>query len=157
MFTAAVITVSDRASRGEYEDRTGPVLVQMLKEAGYEVIETTVIPDEKEQIEETLIRLADQHIALILTAGGTGFAPREVTPEATLAVCEKLVPGIPEAMRAASMRITPRGMLSRAVAGIRGQSLIINLPGSPKGAKENLEAVLPALSHGLAMLWGEKE
>ena len=157
MFTAAVITVSDRASRGEYEDRTGPVLVQMLKEAGYEVIETTVIPDEKEQIEETLIRLADQHIALILTAGGTGFAPRDVTPEATLAVCEKLVPGIPEAMRAASMRITPRGMLSRAVAGIRGQSLIINLPGSPKGAKENLEAVLPALSHGLAMLWGEKE
>ena len=157
MFTAAVITVSDRASRGEYEDRTGPVLVQMLKEAGYEVIETTVIPDEKEQIEETLIRLADQHIALILTAGGTGFAPRDVTPEATLAVCEKLVPGIPEAMRAASMHITPRGMLSRAVAGIRGQSLIINLPGSPKGAKENLEAVLPALSHGLAMLWGEKE
>ena len=129
----------------------------MLEGAGYEVVETTVIPGEQAQIESVLIHFADQHIALILTAGGTGFAPRDVTPEATLAVCEKSVPGIPEAMRAASMRITPRGMLSRAVAGIRGQSLIINLPGSPKGAKENLEAVLPALSHGLAMLQGEKE
>lgn len=157
MFTAAIITVSDRASRGEYEDKTGPVLVQMLKEAGYEITETTVIPDEQAQIESALIRLADQHTALILTAGGTGFAPRDVTPEATLAVCEKLVPGIPEAMRAASMRITPRGMLSRAAAGIRDRSLIINLPGSPKGAKENLEAVLSALPHGLAVLWGEKD
>ena len=157
MYTAAVITISDRASRGEYEDKTGPVLVQMLSDAGYEVTETTVIPDEQALIEAEFIRLAEKHTALILSAGGTGFAPRDVTPEATLAVCEKLVPGIPEAMRAASMKITPRAMLSRAAAGIRGQSLIVNLPGSPKGAKENLEAVLPALPHGLAMLWGERE
>ena len=134
MYTAAIITVSDRASRGEYEDKTGPELVRMLEESGYEIRETTVIPDEREQVEATLIRLADQQISLILTA-----------------------PGIPEAMRAASMRITPRGMLSRAAAGIRGHSLIINLPGSPKAARENLEAVLPALDHGLAILSGEKE
>ena len=157
MFSAAILTVSDRASRGEYEDKTGPALVEMLSEAGYEVTETLVLPDEREQIEAALIRLADRQNALILTAGGTGFAPRDVTPEATLAVCEKTVPGIPEAMRAASMRITPRGMLSRAAAGIRGCSLIINLPGSPKAARENLEAVLPALEHGLAILRGEKE
>lgn len=157
MYTAAIITVSDRASRGEYEDGTGPVLVRMLNETGYEVTETTVIPDERVQIEAEFIRLAEKHTALILSAGGTGFAPRDVTPEATLAVCDKLVPGIPEAMRAASMRITPRGMLSRAAAGIRDRSLIVNLPGSPKGAKENLEAVLPALAHGIAILQGEKE
>ena len=157
MYTAAIITVSDRASRGEYEDKTGPELVRMLEESGYEIRETTVIPDEREQVEATLIRLADQQISLILTAGGTGFSPRDTTPEATTAVCERLVPGIPEAMRAASMRITPRGMLSRAAAGIRGHSLIINLPGSPKAARENLEAVLPALDHGLAILSGEKE
>ena len=157
MFTAAIITVSDRASAGEYEDKTGPVVAQMLKKDGYEVKETLIIPDEREQIESVLIRLSDQNTALILTAGGTGFAPRDVTPEATIAVCEKLVPGIPEAMRTASMRITSRGMLSRAAAGIRHHSLIINLPGSPKAAKENLEAVLPALSHGIAILQGEKE
>lgn len=157
MYKAAVVTVSDRASRGEYEDVTGQVLVQMLKDAGYEVMETLVIPDEREQIETALIRLSDGNIALILTAGGTGFAPRDVTPEATMAVCEKMVPGIPEAMRTLSMRTTFRSMLSRAVAGIRKQSLIINLPGSPKGAKENLEAVLPVLFHGIAVLQGEKE
>ena len=157
MYKAAIITISDRASRGEYEDKTGPAIAEMLREAGYEITETLVIPDEKEQIEENLIRLAGRHTALILTAGGTGFAPRDVTPEATLAVCERMVPGIPEAMRAASLRITPRGMLSRSQAGIRGRSLIINLPGSPKAARENLEAVLPALDHGLAILQGQKE
>ncbi len=157
MFSAAILTVSDRASQGVYEDKTGPALVEMLTGSEFEVNETLVIPDERDQIEAALIRLAEADTTLILTAGGTGFAPRDVTPEATIAVCEKLVPGIPEAMRTASMRITPRGMLSRAAAGIRGRSLIINLPGSPKAARENLEAVLPALSHGLAILQGEKE
>lgn len=157
MYSAAIITVSDRASAGIYEDKTGPVLTDMLKEAGYDVRETLVIPDEQNQIESTLIHLADQNTALILTAGGTGFSPRDVTPEATISVCQRMVPGIPEAMRAASFRITPRGMLSRAAAGIRDHSLIINLPGSPKAAKENLEAVLAALDHGIAILQGEKE
>ncbi len=157
MFSAAVITVSDRASAGVYEDKTGPVLAEMLKEAGYEVREMLVIPDERDQIEAAFIRLADQGTALILSAGGTGLSPRDVTPEATAAVCQRMVPGIPEAMRAASLRITPRGMLSRSAAGIRDRSLIINLPGSPKAAKENLEAVLPALDHGLAILSGDKE
>ncbi len=157
MYTAAIITVSDRASAGIYEDKTGPVLIEMLSNAGYDVRETLVIPDEQDQIESALIRLADRNTALILTAGGTGFSPRDVTPEATTSVCQRMVPGIPEAMRVASMRITPRGMLSRAAAGIRDHSLIINLPGSPKAAKENLESVLPALAHGVAMMQGEKE
>ena len=157
MFTAPVVVISDRASSGIYEDRTGPVICEILKESGYQITETLVIPDEREQIEETFIRLTDMETALILSAGGTGFAPRDITPEATLAVCQRAVPGIPEAMRAASLRITPRGMLSRAAAGIRDRSLIVNLPGSPKAARENLEAVLPALEHGIAMLQGYKE
>ena len=157
MYTAAIITISDRASNGIYEDKTGPVLVEMLQSAGYEVRETLLIPDEQDQIESAFIRLADEHIALILSAGGTGFSPRDVTPEATIAVCQRMVPGIPEVMRAESMKITPRALLSRAAAGIRDRSLIINLPGSPKGAKENLEAILPSLDHGLATLRGEKE
>ena len=157
MFNAAVVTISDRAFSGVYEDQTGPILSQMLKEAGFMVCETLVIPDEQKQIEDIFLRLADQETALILSAGGTGFSPRDVTPEATAAVCQRMVPGIPEAMRAASLRITPRGMLSRAAAGICGRSLIVNLPGSPKAARENLEAVLPALEHGIAMLQGYKE
>ena len=157
MYSAAIITVSDRASRGIYEDKTGPALVEILNNAGYEIKEVLLIPDEKEQIEEAFIQLAEKKIALILSAGGTGFSPRDVTPEATIAVCQRMVPGIPEAMRAASLRITPRAMLSRAAAGIRDHSLIVNLPGSPKGARENLEAVLPALEHGLAVLCGERE
>ena len=116
-------------------------------------METAVVPDERPDIEAALIRQAGE-AALVVTTGGTGFSPRDVTPEATLAVCERLTPGIPEAMRAASMAITPRAMLSRATAGIRGGSLIVNLPGSPKAARENLEAVLPALEHGLRMLLG---
>ena len=157
MYSAAIITVSDRASRGIYEDKTVPALVEILNNAGYEIKEVLLIPDEKEQIEEAFIQLAEKKIALILSAGGTGFSPRDVTPEATIAVCQRMVPGIPEAMRAASLRITPRAMLSRAAAGIRDHSLIVNLPGSPKGARENLEAVLPALEHGLAVLCGERE
>ena len=154
MFTARVITVSDRSYRGERADGGGPLVRQLLTDAGYDVDEIVIVPDEVEQIQDALIAAAEADVALIVTTGGTGFAPRDVTPEATTAVCQRLTPGIPEAMRSASMAITPRAMLSRAAAGIRDRSLIINLPGSPKGAKENLEAVLPALSHGLEMLRG---
>lgn len=125
----------------------------LLEAAGYHVLETALVPDEQPDIEAALIRLSGL-AALVITTGGTGFSPRDVTPEATLAVCERMVPGIPEAMRAASLAVTPRAVLSRAAAGIRGRSLIINLPGSPKAAKENLEAVLPTLEHGLSMLLG---
>ena len=154
MYTAQVITVSDRSFRGERPDGSGPVVRQLLEEAGYQVGEVVIIPDEQPLIEEALIKAAGEDIALIVTTGGTGFAPRDVTPEATLAVCQRLTPGIPEAMRAASMAITPRGCLSRAAAGIRGRSLIVNLPGSPKAALENLEAVLDPIGHGLQMLRG---
>ena len=153
MYTAAVLTVSDRSFQGTRPDGAGPLVASLLREAGYLVTETAVVPDEQPQIEAALIRLAGQ-AALVVTTGGTGFSPRDVTPEATLAVCERLTPGIPEAMRAASLAITPRAMLSRAAAGIRGGTLIVNLPGSPKAARENLEAVLPALEHGLKMLLG---
>ena len=154
MFTARVITVSDRSYRGERADGGGPLVRQLLTDAGYDVDEIVIVPDEQDQIQDALIAAAEADVALIVTTGGTGFSSRDVTPEATIAVCQRLTPGIPEAMRSASMAITPRAMLSRAAAGIRDRSLIINLPGSPKGAKENLEAVLPALSHGLEMLRG---
>lgn len=155
MYHAAVLTVSDRSFRGERPDAGGPLVVEMLKNAGYEVVITAIVPDEQDQIEEKLRQIADSgEVQLLVTTGGTGFAPRDVTPEATLSVCERLTPGIPEAMRYASMQVTNRAMLSRAQAGIRKGTLIINLPGSPKAAKENLEAVLPALSHGLEMLSG---
>lgn len=155
MYRTAVITVSDRSFLGERPDESGPLLVKMLIAAGYSVKCTAVVPDEKPEIEAMLKRFSDEDdVALILTTGGTGFAPRDVTPEATAAVCERMAPGIPEAMRLSSMRITPRGMLSRGVCGISKRCLILNLPGSPKAARENLEAVLPALDHGLAMLRG---
>ena len=133
MITAKVITVSDRSYRGEREDAGGPAVKALLERAGYTVGEIVLVPDERGCIEKELIRAADEeNIALIVTTGGTGFAERDVTPEATIAVCGRLAPGIPEAMRAASMRITPKACLSRAAAGIRGKSLIVNLPGSPK-------------------------
>lgn len=155
MYRAAVLTVSDRSARGERPDAAGPLVANMLQEAGYTVAETAIVPDEQAEIEAYLCRVADTGAAeLLVTTGGTGFAPRDVTPEATLAVCQRLTPGIPEAMRYASLQITPRAMLSRAQAGIRGGTLIVNLPGSPKAARENLEAVLPALAHGLKMLSG---
>lgn len=155
MYTAAVVTVSDRSARGQRPDGAGPVVASLLEGAGYQVAERAVVPDELLEIQDVLVDLADRkQIALVVTTGGTGFSPRDVTPEATLAVCERLAPGIPEAMRAASLAITPRAMLSRAAAGIRGGTLIVNLPGSPKAARENLEAVLPALEHGLRMLLG---
>ena len=157
MYKAAVVTVSDRSFRGERPDAGGPLVVEILRNAGYEVVHTAIVPDEQPEIEAALCRVADARMAeLLVTTGGTGFAPRDVTPEATLAVCERLTPGIPEAMRYASMQMTNRAMLSRAQAGIRKATLIINLPGSPKAAKENLEAVLPAVSHGLEMLSGKQ-
>ena len=154
MYTAQVITVSDRSFRGERPDGSGPAVRALLEEAGYQVGDVVIVPDEQPLIEEALIKAAQADIALIVTTGGTGFAPRDVTPEATLAVCQRLTPGIPEAMRAASMAITPRGCLSRSAAGIRDRSLIVNLPGSPKAARENLEAVLGPIGHGLQMLRG---
>ena len=155
MYQAAVLTVSDRSFRGERPDGGGPLVAEILKNAGYDVGITAIVPDEQSQIEEKLRQIADSgEVQLLVTTGGTGFAPRDVTPEATLAVCERMTPGIPEAMRYASMQVTNRAMLSRAQAGIRKGTLIINLPGSPKAAKENLVAVLPALSHGLEMLSG---
>jgi len=152
---AAVVTVSDKGSQGLREDRSGPVLVETLK--GHAVVNRTVIiPDERDLISQTLADLADTgEIDLILTTGGTGFAPRDVTPEATLAIVDRQVPGIPEAMRAASLKITNRAMLSRAAAGTRGRTLIINLPGSPKAAKECLEVFLPVLDHAVETLRGE--
>ena len=152
--TAKVITVSDRSFRGEREDLSGPAVKNLLERAGYAVGAVEVLPDEQPRIESALIHAADEEkLALIVTSGGTCFAP----PEATIKVCEKLAPGIPEAMRAASMQITPKACLSRAAAGIRGTSLIINLPGSPKGACENLQAVLEPIEHGIYILQGGKE
>ncbi len=157
MLKASVITVSDKGFRKEREDTAGPLAANMLKEAGYTVIALTIVPDEQPMIEQELRRHADElGASLILTSGGTGFSKRDVTPEATLAVCERLAPGIPEAMRAYCLNITNRAMLSRAQAGLYHDSLIVNLPGSPKAVRENLEPVLPALEHGLQMLLGTK-
>ena len=154
-YTVAVITVSDKGAIGERVDTSGPAICAMLKAEGYDVVYTSIVPDDKEKIKTELISCADEKgISLVLTTGGTGFSPRDITPEATLEVIERHTPGIPEAMRAESLRITPKGCLSRSEAGIRGRTLIVNLPGSEKAAKENLGAVLPALDHGLEMLLG---
>ena len=155
-YTAAVITVSDKCSRGARTDTSGPAVKAMLEEAGFDVCYMGLVPDESEQIRAELIRCADERkIGLVMTTGGTGFSQRDVTPEATLAVIERETRGIPEAMRYASLQITPRGCLSRAAAGIRGKTLIVNLPGSEKAARENLAAVLEALCHGMEMLYAE--
>ena len=154
--TAAVITVSDKGYIGQREDTSGPNLCRILKENGYELVHTSIVPDDNEMIKAELIKCCDElKINLILTTGGTGFSPRDITPEATMAVVERPTPGIPEAMRAESMRITPKGCLSRSAAGIRKQSLIINLPGSKKASEENILAVIGAVDHGLEMLLGE--
>ena len=153
MFTAAVITVSDRSFRGERTDASGPQVVSILRNAGFDVTSTDTVPDERELISAAIIHASDDlDTALIVTTGGTGLAPRDVTPEATLAVCGRLVPGIPEVMRMRGLAHTERAMLSRGVAGIRKRSLVINLPGSPKAASENLEAIADALEHALLML-----
>ena len=153
-YSARIITVSDRSFRGERADEGGPALAERLHEAGFRVDKIVLVPDEVAQIEQALREAAKDDVALCVTTGGTGFAPRDVTPEATVAVCEKLVPGLPEEMRRVSMGITPRALLSRAQAGILSRTLIVNLPGSPKGARENLEAVLAPIGHGLDILRG---
>ncbi len=155
-YTAAVITVSDKGYRGERVDTSGPNLVEILKERDFQVVYTSIIPDDKEMIKAELLKCADElGIALVLTTGGTGFSPRDITPEATMEVVERPTPGIPEAMRAESMKITPKGCLSRSAAGIRGRTLIINLPGSKKASQENILAVIDPVAHGLDMLYSE--
>ena len=155
-YTAAVITVSDKGSRGERVDTSGPAVRAIAEAHGFTVTYTSIVPDEKDQIAAELIKCADElKISLVLTTGGTGFSPRDITPEATLSVVERETRGIPEAMRAESLKITPRGCLSRSAAGIRGRTLIVNLPGSEKAAKENLNAVIEALEHGMDMLASE--
>lgn len=155
-YVAVVLTISDKGAKGERKDTGGPLVKEILEANGIHVAKDEIIPDEKDIIKEKLISFAgNPEIVLIMTTGGTGLAPRDVTPEATVEVCEKLVPGIPEAMRFESFRITKRAMLSRMAAGIRSNTLIINLPGSPKAIRENMDAVLPALDHALEMLVGK--
>ena len=154
-FQAAVITLSDRCAAGEREDKSGPAIVERLTQNGYEIIETLLLPDGRPALEKELRRLCDQRQPdLILTTGGTGFSPRDVTPEATLAVAERQAPGIAEAIRAASLRITPRAMLGRGVSVIRGKTLIINLPGSPKACNESMDVFLDQMPHALTLLRG---
>lgn len=153
--TAAVITLSDKGSKGKREDKSGPVIVKMLEEAGYEIIESNILPDEQKLLENELIRLSDQRqVNLILTTGGTGFSERDRTPEATMTVATRLAPGIAEAIRAGSMKITKRAMLSRETSVIRNKTLIVNLPGSPKAVAESLELVIDQLDHGIKILLG---
>nr|WP_207726204.1 MULTISPECIES: MogA/MoaB family molybdenum cofactor biosynthesis protein [Anaerotruncus] len=147
--------MSDKGAAGQRTDESGAVIREIAEQNGYEVVSYTLLPDEREQISAELRRLCDENVAeLVLTTGGTGFSPRDCTPEATLDVAERLAPGIAEAMRYSSLNITKRAMLSRAVAVIRGGTLIVNLPGSPKAVRENLEYVIPALGHGLEILTG---
>ncbi len=149
-----ILTVSDKGARGEREDRSGPAVREMVEAAGGEVVRTGLVPDEPDRIREALVAWSDEGLDLVLTTGGTGFGPRDVTPEATRAVIEREAPGLAEAMRRAGAERTPTAILSRAVAGIRKSTLIVNLPGSEKGARESLEAVLPALGHGVEILRG---
>lgn len=156
-FQAGVVTVSDKGSRGEREDLSGKEVVRMLQELSILVSETVIIPDEQDQIRQTLIDLSDKkNLDLIVTTGGTGVTPRDLTPDATLEVIDKALPGMAEAMRQESLKKTPHAMISRAVVGIRGQTLIINLPGSPRGVRENLAVVLPALKHALEKIKGDE-
>lgn len=148
-----ILTVSDRSSRGERPDSSGPALVNLIQAEGWSVVKQSLLPDDEAAIREILMSWAeDGEMDVILTTGGTGFSPRDVTPEATRAVIERDAPGLAEAMRAASLRVTPHAMLSRIVTGIRGKTLIINLPGSPKGAVENLQVILPVLPHAIQLL-----
>ena len=155
MFRVAVITSSDSGYEGKREDKSGPEIERIVKEYGYEVVHTIILPDERKILANEMIRIADNNIAdLILTTGGTGFSKRDWTPEATKDIVEREVPGIPEAMRAYSLQITKRAMLSRAAAGIRKETLIINMPGSPKAVDECLQYIISELDHGLKILKG---
>ena len=148
-----IITVSDRSYRGERTDVSGPALASAVGQLGWQVVQTIILPDELDQLVSTLTKWADaDEMDVILTTGGTGFSPRDITPEATLAVVERLTPGIAESMRNESLRITPHAMLSRAAAGIRSRTLIVNLPGSPKAAVENLNVLIPVLPHAVQLL-----
>ena len=153
MFSFAVLTISDSGFAGQREDLSGQQAIELARAQGYRLERYAVVPDEQAIVEKELVALCDSgNVALVLTTGGTGFAPRDVTPEATIAVVEKICPGIAEAMRAHSLQFTPRAMLSRATAGIRKKTLIVNLPGSPKAVQECLDCILPSLEHGLAIL-----
>lgn len=155
-YQAAVITLSDKGSQGKRQDTSGPAIAARLKDSGYDVVETLLLPDEAAALRQQLCRLADQRqVDLIVTTGGTGFSPRDITPEATMAVADRIAPGIAEAIRAASLRITPRAMLSRAVSVIRKGTLIINLPGSEKACQECMDVFLDTIPHGLDLLHGE--
>jgi molybdopterin adenylyltransferase len=148
-----IVTVSDRASQGKRFDESGPALVTAASQHGWQVVRTAILPDEFEQIVNVLTEWADRgDLDVILTTGGTGFSPRDITPEATQAVIQRTTPGLAEAMRSASLTITPHAMLSRATSGIRSQTLIVNLPGSPKGAVENLSVLIPVLPHAIQLL-----
>ncbi len=156
MSLVGILTVSDRSSRGSRPDSSGPALVEKLAGAGLKVTETAIVPDEVPEISRVLIEWSDNKgLDLILTTGGTGLSPRDVTPEATMQAVTRIIPGMGEVMRAVSLAKTPNAMISRAIAGVRGATLIINLPGSPKGAIENLEAVLPAIPHAIAKIQGD--
>ena len=156
MYRVAIITSSDSGYAGQREDKSGPAIARLVTDAGYQVVHTVLLPDERDMLSAEMARIADGDIAdLILTTGGTGFSPRDCMPEATADIVQRAVPGIPEAMRWLSLQITPRAMLSRASAGIRERTLIVNLPGSPKAVTECLEYILPALGHGLEILRGD--
>lgn len=151
---AGIITISDKGSKGLREDTSGPAIKEMLQTIGCEVVEYTIVPDEREIISKEILRMSSLDLNLIFTTGGTGFSKRDITPEATMDVIEREVPGIPEAMRYHSLKVTPKAMLSRAKAGIIKNSIVINLPGSKKAVMENLEVVLPVLDHGVGILLG---
>ena len=156
MKRVAIITASDSGFRGEREDLSGPVIREIAQANGYEVVHTILLPDDRDRLSEEMRHIADDVVAdLILTTGGTGFSQRDCMPEATIAITERIVPGITEAIRAYSMTVTKRAMLSRATAGIRKNTLIVNLPGSPKAVRESLEFIISELDHGLEILSGE--
>lgn len=155
-FKAGVITASDKGSRGEREDLSGPAICEMLEKNGYELVRTSLLPDDEEALYNEIVRFCDEdRVDVLFTTGGTGFSPRDCTPEATLRAATKNAPGIAEAIRYYSLEITPRAMLSRAVSVMRNQTLIINLPGSVKAVRESLEFILPSLEHGIAIMRGE--